>query len=630
MDSFVFALGCLAMLQMLMLPGYIMLRLLRVELSLSRSVLLCIALSLLLNYILVVVLTLLHSYTTHVLWAISVVELITVLLLLSTKRPPWPVLGHDCASVHAYHQTCLKDKSGWQAFWQYGVLTLALFSVGYFLYQVWLQLGQIFTAWDPVMSYNVWATDWAKNQLPTYTWHYPQLLPANWSLAYVMIGTLNGAANLQIFPKAIMPLFALLILWNLLSLGIEKHQPGYLLGVSLCAYLLLSLVGSNLGQGWVDVAVAFSGFLFVSLLLVADEQHHQWRRWIWLGALVCAAGAVTKQAGLYLLLLYPVLTGLLMRGDDKPGRWGHIIGAWVVALLITLPWYGYIQWKIMVGLGTSEIGFVTDQIYQASHLSLALRLLWPFFAAGLGTILLFAISWLYALRGRQWRPLFCWVVMPYTLIWMVLYSYSLRNFTLMLPFIAAMAGCELWQAGQSGWLSVFVTKIVGWVRQFEPAVVFVVVMVVVIVLSVSPYYYWQKLNARQYDLQTYLGDTTLNWKLYRYYHEYGFSGKILTSWDFLGHLPLLKQYYQPWRPGSVEGNPIQSAWMLNPAELKPVLAHYPVRYILETNQGGLVSKRFHAFLLALAMQGKLKQLVTLPHMTLYKIMVPYNELGYPQ
>jgi len=629
MNSFVFSLGCLAMLQMLMLPGYILLRLLRVELSLSRSVLVCVSLSLLLNYILVTVLTLLHSYTTPVLWIITAVELIVVLILLCSKRPAWQLLRHDCTAVRAYYQACLKDKIGWQALWQYAVLTLSLFSIGYFLYHVWTQLGQIFTAWDPVMSYNVWAIDWAANHFPEFTWHYPQLIPANWSLAYVMIGSLNNVVDLQIFPKAIMPLFSLFILWNLLIIGVEKRQPGYLLAVSLCAYLLLSLVGGNLGQGWVDVAVAFAGFLFISLLLIANEQAQQWRRWIWIAAFICAAGALTKQAGLYLLLLYPVLTVLFTRDLDKSSRYMHIIGAWIVAWLIVLPWYGYIQWQIMLGLSTSEIGFVTHQIYQASNLSVVLRVLWPFFAVGFSTIVLFVMSWRYALRGGQWRSLFWWIVLPYSLIWMVFYSYSLRNFTLMLPFIAAMSGQELWCAGQSGWLRALVIKLANWLRQFEPAVVFVVVLVIAIILSISPYYSWQKLNARQYNLQSYLGDATLNWKLYDYYQQYGFKGKILTSWDFLGHIPILRHYYQPWRPGSAEGNPIQSAWMLDPANLKPVLMQYPAHYILEANNGGLVSKRFHAFLVELAMAGKLKQLITLPHMTLYEIMVAYRDLDYP-
>ena len=615
---------------MLMLPGYILLRLLGVELSLSRSVLVCASLSLLLNYLLVAGLTLLHAYSTPVLWAIVAVELIIVLILLSIKRPVWSVLRKDHAAVQSYYQACLQGKTGWPAFWQYAVLILALLSVGYFVWQVWVQLGQIFTAWDPVMSYNVWATDWASNQLPTYTWHYPQLLPANWSLAYVMIGPLNGAVDLQIFPKMIMPLFPLLVLWNLLTLGIEKRQPGYLLGVSLSAYLLLDLVGTNLGQGWVDVAVAFAGFLAVSLLLVANDQLQQWRRWLWIIALVCAAGALTKQAGLYLLLLYPILAGLLTRNLKQPNRWVHILAAWVIGLLIVLPWYVYVQWKIMGGTGTSEIGFVTSQIYQASHLNFLMRLIWPFFAVGLGCILLFIASWRCALRGGQWRLLFYWVVLPYTLIWMVFYSYSLRNFTLMLPFIGAMAGCELWQAGGAGWLRTGATKLASWIRQFEPVVVFFVVIVVAMVISVSPYYHWQQLNMRQYNLQTYLGQKTLNWKLYAYYRQHGLKGKILTSWDYLGHLPILKHYYQPWRPGSVEGNPIQSAWMLDPTKLAPVLKQYPARYILEANQGGLVSKRFHAFLVQLAMQGKLKQLMTLPHLTLYEIMVPPSELSYPQ
>ena len=157
------------------------------------------------------------------------------------------------------------------------------------------------------MSYSTWAVQWSGNQFPEYTWHYPQLIPANWSLAYVLIGSLNGGVPLEVFPKAIMPLFPALLLWNIVVIGVEKKEPGYFLGAVFSAYLLLDWVGNNLGQGWVDVPVTFFIFLSLSMLLILPQLLNQQVRWLVLMGCVMAGAAVTKQAGLYFLLLFPIL-----------------------------------------------------------------------------------------------------------------------------------------------------------------------------------------------------------------------------------------------------------------------------------------------------------------------------------
>lgn len=110
----------------------------------------------------------------------------------------------------------------------------------------------------------------------------------------------------------------------------------------------------------------------------------------------------------------------------------------------------------------------------------------------------------------------------------------------------------------------------------------------------------------------------------------GFSGKIVTSWDYLSHVPGLAEYYQPYRPPGVEANIYQSAWMSDPTELRQVLERYPVRYILSVSNWDLASPEFMQYLQQLVDAGKLKIVISLPDFTVYEIVAPVQTFPAPK
>jgi len=109
--------------------------------------------------------------------------------------------------------------------------------------------GSVFESYDTIISWNKWAIDWANNSLPTSTWRYPQLLPANWSIIYVLMGT----TTVQFFVKAMMPFFTLFILLMIIDLGFAKSNPGFFIGSAITYFVIKKFLGPFVIEGLADM-----------------------------------------------------------------------------------------------------------------------------------------------------------------------------------------------------------------------------------------------------------------------------------------------------------------------------------------------------------------------------------------
>ena len=172
-------LGALALVQAAFLPGYLALRIFRVKSrSIIQTAVLSFALSVLVNYLFAFGATLVHMYTRPVVLGFVAVEVMIGVWLARLSPEGWlqtAVWVLACATL--------------AGFVVFGVLDALRFNV--------------FSAWDPVFQWNVWAYRWYVNALPTNSGMYPQLIPANWSMIYLIVGN----PELQMFPLALMPLF---------------------------------------------------------------------------------------------------------------------------------------------------------------------------------------------------------------------------------------------------------------------------------------------------------------------------------------------------------------------------------------------------------------------------------------
>ena len=140
---------------------------------------------------------------------------------------------------------------------------LGLLGVAWVINLILRNLGGVFNTWDAILSWNRWATAWASGVLPADTGYYPQLLPANWSLTYVLIGN----PSIQIFARSLGPLFLFFILLLFLDLGFRSRSYGVLLGAFFTWIIFRGYLSEFIADGYADLPAAFLGFLSVMLLL---------------------------------------------------------------------------------------------------------------------------------------------------------------------------------------------------------------------------------------------------------------------------------------------------------------------------------------------------------------------------
>lgn len=624
MQQLIGLVGFIAILQLTFMPGYLALSCFKLKLPVIRLISLSFALSLLINYVIAGLLTIIHVYTPAVIWPILLLETIALIYALWPSSNSWQSLSWQCSQIKCFWQD-LNNGRSLDKFIRLGLFFISLFILLGLIYQCLTQFGEIFTAWDPVMSYNVWASQWADNQLPVYTWHYPQLIPANWSMTYVIMQPLTQGLKLQIFAKAVMPLFPFMLVLMFFDLAIETRRSTYLLGLCLCFYFLYRFA-ECFGQGWVDVPMSYFSFLSIALLYLAGNSERP-LSYIILAALSCGAAASTKQAGLYTMFWFPFLCYVLALKSQQefstPSKLCIIFSSCLLGLIICLPWYIYIQYLINHGLASSEVGFVTGSLYQVLGFSLGLRVIYGVIQAGLVFWLLLFLSLTYVRSKSPWIVLLPMVII-YSIIWVDFYSYADRNLVLISPLLGLLAALSLERLYRKGSL-----KTIGkylWSRvealDCKPLHILAGCTVLVGLITYIPQCSVEALYFNQITQQQALGDITLNKLLLNYKALHGFDGKILTSWDYLGHIPGLSAYYQPYRPASVEANPYQSSWMDNPKDLPVVLKQYPVKYILVANEGGLVTKAYLAYFNKLEAENILRPLINLPNFTLYEIAKP--------
>ncbi len=431
-------LGLLSVVQVAFLPGYLALRAARLTDGLGRTLVLSFALSLVLNHFLVIGLVLGGWYRPGVLYGLFAAEL--VLLAWTARRWPRLTLAEVLPSVRWQGGRSLLAAAAW--------MLMAGFAA-YSLYRA----GDIFQEWDAVVSWNRWAIDWAANRLPRTTAEYPQLLPCNLSLSYVFI----QQSTIWFFAKGWLFLFPLLLLTAMFDLGRQSGGAGHFLGLFVTYALLIAVLRFRyLSSGYADMPVAFMAYSGVYALLLARRTTDAGRqaKYVLLGAVFCAGAALTKQAGLLIAAVYPLLVWLVVyrpaggRSADGPARcngrawYTQIILPMLVLVALIAPWYVYKQIAIYYqadhGLTAHLIGDMHTGRSLAQRLLHAGELLREAMGLPAAAALLLAMGW--ALKDPVERWLVALVVFPFTLIWALGFSYELRNLALAVPLAGMAAG----------------------------------------------------------------------------------------------------------------------------------------------------------------------------------------------
>jgi hypothetical protein len=538
-------LAFLALLQVCVLPGWLALRPFSVQGGLTRA-LLVFTLSLLVNSQLVGALTLLDCYSRPVVLAIMALEgaLAAWLAWRFPKRAP--AAPRDCGVRESVGELPRALPL------RHALLTLAWLCLAW-VAAIWLQkIPGVFGIGDDLVSWNRWALSWAEGKLPQRTGYYPQLIPANWSLIYLI----TGAPQVHAFAKAMMGLFAIGLLAVPLAAFRFTRSVACLGAVPILAWMLHRLLGLYIGEGYVDIPLAF--FFAATWLVITlgfARQISAFETMV-LSTLTACAALLTKQGAAYLFIATLVFNAVLLWRERAP-RAAITRAAAVIALaaaVLIAPWY-LRQWQLVsAGRENSEWEYQTEQLHAGRSLServaranagiigklLDAEKSKPLTRTALALFALLAVA---AWRNPAGRTALLLGV-PYYLLWAALFSYDRRNVAAALPFLALVISAGALEVAE--WLARRrESGAMRWLLDRRAPAALGASAVAVVLIALHTRYDGAFFLRKQDELIRQVGYAEVNRRLYEFEKREGISGAIVTDYQQLGHLPGLSGYYRP-------------------------------------------------------------------------------------
>ncbi len=444
-------LGFISILQIIALPGIVALQLLGIKSdSKLQKWLLVFTFSLFANYVIVTALTLFSIYIPSVLYGLILLESGYLFYSYFPKRV-YNLHNFSLAEKYKKLNTFLENNSTINRILFISTAIVILFYIAVFL----ANIGSIFYFIDTVNNYewNRWAIDFANNILPKYSSHFPQLIPANWSISYVMI----GKTDVHFFPKFIMPLFFIGNLLIFLDLALTKKDNRYLSGLiiyGLFAPIVFSLV--FIADGNADLPVSFFAFMtfyllvkyspdidksFISFPNIKNVNRNDIINKYLLVFLLAALAAATKLAGAYVLTITSLLLLFFLLSNRKYFTAKNIIRIFLYVAVIcatTLFWYLSAPEVMVSGLNQPE--YLSPEGHFAIFIK-ALNLL--YYNWGMPACTFFALAIGISLFNRKlWHISLIMVIIP-IVIWMFKYSVDFRNLSFVIPFLSFCSGAAL-------------------------------------------------------------------------------------------------------------------------------------------------------------------------------------------
>lgn len=503
-------LGVLGLLQITILPGLLIRKNCGLHGGILEQMIQLFPLSLIANYLFIFALAALHLYNRAVLLALIIIELI--LLAFSYRRflqsPLRDVFStfsdgflaelkplRDFLTIHTEKGSEILKKWVW-------VISgcFALSGVIWGLHLCRLNFGTVFSGWDTLFSWNRYAEIWSDGTVPNVRGMYPQLVPANWSVSYVLQG--NGAV--QFFNTLTPPLFFLMIELMLFDLGFQRRDCGFFIAAVISRFIMKKLLGDGLFDGYMDVPAAAMGLLSFYTLLKAEKRNLSCqRKAIILSAIFAAGAAVTKQSGLITVPVIILAWRILFPEAVRSFSGTQWLGISAAVLVIIAPWYLHCMLYNTQGTERELIAHGIVEFNESYDIRHRLRL-------AADTLGKYAVCFLVGLIGlcfvpKRYRLIFSLMVWPLTIIWAIFYSYDARNLGLALPFVSMLCGLAV-----SGFGS-FLMRWFARLRMFRiPWIVFGIAAAVVLIFALIHFFPNHKLQEDQRTKQKALFGERLN------------------------------------------------------------------------------------------------------------------------
>ena len=407
--------------------------------------------------------------------------------------------------------------------------------------------GKVFESWDATFSWNKWAIEFSNNGMPVSTYHYPQLIPANWSIAYVIC-----KYPFQFIPRTIMHLFLILPVYAFTVIGIKQRSAFFYL---TAFFIFLSFRGDSFfwTDGFADVAVAyFSAMVYVSLVMIEEKDHESEKlKYILLSALFVCGGAVTKQSGIFLILIYPLFLFILSKNVFVwTSRKAFKMFAYMLVslIVIVLPYYLWAEWAIKNGKAASEIIYVTHDIFKGASYSER------FMSAGRTFFNLFSnkilftcclVLFAFSFTNKTIRTLNFIYVIPYYLIWALFFSYSIRNVAIIIPYFSLGIGFGLdlilrrVQKPVELFQNIKIKKSI--VSKLGLWIVIITIPACIVIFNKKVDFIRLK-ESQDFRLKE-LGYKKVNQKLYLYNSQSPITKFIFTDYHYLEVLPEIGRFY---------------------------------------------------------------------------------------
>ncbi len=448
----------MAFLQSTYIPGTLILKQVNFKGSTIQRIIYAFALSLVVNYVVVFLLTTIGMYHQWFLISLFVLEIFGLFWLyrdqLKTSITDNLISSWNNFIVSSKNLLTIPSHNSFGSITSISAQILLVVSIILSLGSLWwlvklfyYNLGTVFDAWDAVVSWNRWAVEWASGAIPLDSRNYPQLIPTNWSLSYVFMGD----NSVQFFAKALMPLFSMGLFLLLFDLGVTTKNAGFFLAVVLMQYILKKFLGDGLTNGYVDVAVTFFAFLGLDTIIRAKDftdDRHEIYMLFFLGAVFVSGAGVSKQAGMYITLIYPVMFYFIILRSKFSHELRVVIKPVASAILISISlafsWYVYKLIVFSLGLDRPEVADlaqiaaqthdstnIIDQVISAFRMFDKYFILFPVIIVGF-----FFLPPLY-------RWLIVTIIIPYPLIWSFLASYDTRNLSVFLPVFGLTAALSI-------------------------------------------------------------------------------------------------------------------------------------------------------------------------------------------
>ena len=528
--------SAVALAQVAFLPGYLVTRWLRLDDGLAKTWVSSFGISLVVNYHLALLLTSAHLYRRPFLCAVIALE---ILALSWTLRTRVARIRSDAAASPLTRFLCPgRDGPGGGV----SICRLLLFFVGvapilYFATFLPGAFTTVFSGYDALVSWNRWAMDWMNGRFPTWTMHYPQLIPADWSMLYAIVGN-----ELQFLPKGLSVFFPATTVLMLVDLGLRKSSPEFMLAAALTGVLMSESGGKYIASGYADLPIAFFALAPIYLLSCAEceEDGSQIRAHVAAATICVIGGGLTKQAGFYLAAVYPALLFLYLRDRFRSTTGMRILPTVAVVTCVVLvfivPWHVYKEIQVFQGFEVRENPMASGVHHGRTLSERAIRAwrIWDVYLTTPGACFVaFAVG--LSLVFRRALSITLLITIPFTALWALLFSYDRRNLALAYPFIAISAGTGT-VAGWS-WLRGF------WARHRVPKHVTIALAALAPLALATPWVAREEILAAHDRELRKLGSDELNEFLYAFYEQHGFEGKILTNYRLLAVLPELRDFY---------------------------------------------------------------------------------------